>query len=180
MVFNFCLPFYTPAEQLEMVSKIHKSFKHVWLVEATQMSKIIVAYNYDDPLVGAFQYQGAALMRTRLGELAASPCKWPVSLQGMGYQLYVPHDEPSQFLRRLHSEASQMYCDQKRIDQRYCDWILPMNALQLEYPAADFEAIGQAFSAAGFNLTKARQRMAKWKPSPKERKVAVMPDKYRQ
>ncbi len=107
LVLNFCLPFYTSKAQIELLKPFRAAFKHMWMFEATAMSKVLVAHNYDIRSID----EEKSLFASQYSALVKSPCKWPSKVRSAGYQLYLePANWEAQWLRSLHAEVRKPCC----------------------------------------------------------------------
>ncbi len=151
-VLNFCLPFYKVEEQIEIMERYRKVFKHLHYLEATPSSRIVVGYNFARPrTVNDVLEQHLAMH--------SGTCKWPATSRAARYELYLPETDWQSLWRRfLHNEATEFYCTRViKLDRRYCAWFLPRNKLWKLAPEAHFASSEQeeAFQEAGRDVNAA-------------------------
>ena len=115
LTFNYCLPFYSPGQQLQYISYFKKHFKHVHMIESTPTSKIIVAYKTEKQR----KIQDVLVQQQDMVER----CNWPKTTRGARYEIYLSdNDWPTDYERKLHQESTRHFCRNKQLDQNYCDW----------------------------------------------------------
>jgi hypothetical protein len=149
-VLNFCLPFYDNAAQLEVMERFRNAFAHLHYLETTPTSKILIGYQFAKRAIEEVKEQHLSLVE--------GSCGWPSQTRGANYHVYLPATDWHQiWLRGLHQEASQYYCESRRLSKSYCQWFLPRNELRKLAPEAHFASYEQesALQEAKGNLEKA-------------------------